>query len=229
MILSKGSKGPGVLALTEGLLELGYIPKTSVIYDMIVESAVKLFQIDEELTIDGIAGPATLQRLELRIGQRIKLLVVHHSATPRTTTVDQIRDYHVNHNGWRDIAYHYVLRQPTNESPVQIAPARKQDGDAYIEPGEEGAHVYGYVNYSSLGICCVGNFDEEEVPKRMYDTLVQLLTSFLIALRLDENAVEGHREVPDQNTACPGSQFDLTQLRADVRSALVEAGRGATT
>ena len=225
MMLSKGSTGPEVLALTEGLHELGYMPKTSRMYDSIVESAVKLFQIDEELAVDGIAGPATQQRPELRVGQRIKLLVVHHAATPRTTTVEQIRDYHVNHNGWRDIAYHYVLRMPTDESAVQIAPARKQDGDVYIEPGEEGAHVYGYVNYSSLGICLVGNFDEEKVPKRMYETLVQLLTSFLIAYELDETAVVGHREVPDQNTACPGSQFDLDLLRTDVKKSLRQSSR----
>lgn len=220
MILSKGSKGPEVLALTEGLHELGYIPKTSSVYDTIVESAVSLFQIDEDITVDGIAGPTTFRHLQARTGQRIKLLVVHHAATPRTTTVEQIRDYHVNHNGWRDIAYHYVLRQPTDTSPVQIAPARKQDGDAYIESGEEGAHVYGYINYSSLGICCVGNFDEEDVPQKMWDTLVALLTSFLTALDLNSDAILGHREVEDQNTACPGSRFDLDRLRADVLQAL---------
>ena len=225
MMLSKGSRGPEVLALTEGLNELGYIPKTSSVFDSVVEGAVKLFQIDEELAVAAIACPATLSRLETKVGQRIKLLVVHHAATPRTTTVEQIRDYHVNHNGWRDIAYHYLLRQPTDESPVQIAPGRYQDGDAYIESGEEGAHVYGYVNYYSLGICCIGNFDEEKVPKRMYETLVQLLTSFLIAYELDESAVLGHREVPDQNTACPGSQFDLGKLRTDVKKNLRQASR----
>jgi len=225
VILSRGSQGPEVLALTEGLNSLGYLPRTSDFYDSIVENAVQLFQIDESLAVDGIAGPMTLDRLQVRVGQRIKLLVIHHAATPRTTTVEQIRDYHVNHNGWRDIAYHYVLRMPTDESPVQIAPARKQDGDAYIEAGEEGAHVYGYVNYSSLGICLVGNFDEEKVPKRMYETLVQLLTSFLIAYELDETAVVGHREVPDQSTACPGGQFDLDLLRTDVKKSLRQASR----
>ena len=220
MMLSKGSRGPEVLALTEGLNELGDIPKTSSVFDSVVEGAVKLFQIDEELAVDGIAGPATLSRLETKVGQRIKLLVVHHAATPRTTTVEQIRDYHVNHNGWRDIAYHYLLRQPTDESPVQIAPGRYQDGDAYIESGEEGAHVYGYVNYYSLGICCIGNFDEEDVPARMWDTLVALLTSFLTALDLSADSILGHKEVADQNTACPGSRFDLDRLRSDVLQAM---------
>ena len=58
----------------------------------------------------------------------------------------------------------------------------------------------------------------------MYDTLVQLLTSFLIAYELDESAVLGHREVADQNTACPGKFFDLDKLRADIRNSLLEAG-----
>ena len=224
MMLSLGSRGPEVQALTEGLVSLGFLSESSFTFDKAVETGVKEFQADEGITVDGIAGPTTLKHLEARVGQRIKLLVVHHSATPRTTTVAQIRDYHVNHNGWRDIAYHYLLRQPTDDSKVEITPGRYQDGDAYIEPGEEGAHVYGYVNYYSLGICCVGNFDEEEMPELMWETLVRTLASYCTAWKLDSSAILGHKEVEGQNTACPGGNVDLTLLRASVMDALQTGG-----
>lgn len=221
-MLSLGSRGPEVEALTEGLVSVGYLPESSYSFDEIVDLAVRSFQESEGLTVDGIAGPNTFRRLESLAGSRIKLIVIHHSATPRTTTVGQIRDYHVNHNGWRDIAYHYLLRQPEDDMPVEISAGRTQDGDAFIESGEEGAHVYGSVNFHSLGICCIGNFDEEDVPERMSDSLIALLSSFLIALKLDVDAVIGHKEVAGQNTACPGKFFDLDKLRANILGFLQE-------
>ncbi len=41
----------------------------------------------------------------------INKIIIHCSATPegRNFTVDEIRDWHVNGNGWSDIGYHYVI------------------------------------------------------------------------------------------------------------------------
>ena len=82
------------------------------------------------------------------------------------------------------------------------------------------------MNYYSLGICCVGNFDEEEMPKLMWQTLVHQLASYCVAWKLDPAAILGHKEVEDQNTACPGRFVDLTLLRASVMDVLQD---GANT
>ena len=74
----------------------------------------------------------------------IKKIIVHCSATPqfKDFTSSQIKDWHVNGNGWSDIGYHYVVRI---------------NGD--IEFGRDiktiGAHVKGY-NRDSIGVCYVG-------------------------------------------------------------------------
>ena len=35
-------------------------------------------------------------------------VVIHHSASGRGTTREQIYDWHVNQRGWADIGYHYI-------------------------------------------------------------------------------------------------------------------------
>ena len=39
------------------------------------------------------------------------MIVVHCTGTEegKDVSVQAIRNYHVNHNGWRDIGYHYVI------------------------------------------------------------------------------------------------------------------------
>lgn len=39
----------------------------------------------------------------------INEIIIHCTDTPTTATVDAIRKYHVQNNGWRDIGYHYLV------------------------------------------------------------------------------------------------------------------------
>ena len=39
----------------------------------------------------------------------INKLYIHHSESPDTTTINDIRRWHVQENKWSDIGYHYVL------------------------------------------------------------------------------------------------------------------------
>ena len=43
--------------------------------------------------------------------RKIDEIIIHCAATPegKNFTVAQIRDWHVNGNGWKDIGYHYVI------------------------------------------------------------------------------------------------------------------------
>ena len=41
--------------------------------------------------------------------QPIDRLIVHHSASPRSTTLKDIRRWHVDERGWEDVGYHFVI------------------------------------------------------------------------------------------------------------------------
>jgi len=63
-ILKKGSRGSQVIDLQNRLIKLGYLSgKADGIYGPLTEQAVKKFQKDHGLIVDGIAGPKTLSSL----------------------------------------------------------------------------------------------------------------------------------------------------------------------
>lgn len=124
---------------------------------------------------------------------KIKKIILHHSATPQKMDigVDEIRRWHVDGNGWRDIGYHYVIRR-----------------DGTIEKGraddEPGAHARGH-NMGSLGVCLVGN---GSFAISQWCALKSLLTVLMVQ---HEGAdIIGHCDVG--NTDCPG--FDVAEIVA---------------
>ena len=58
----------------------------------------------------------------------INKVLIHCSATPqgRDVSIETIKDWHVGHNGWSDIGYHYVIEldgEIKEGRPVEITGA----------------------------------------------------------------------------------------------------------
>lgn len=154
---------------------------------------------------------------------KVTAIVVHHAAAPRSTTVETIRGWH-KAKGWRDIGYHYLLRQPTDGADCVLSMGRPHDLDGEWESWEYGAHSQGE-NSHTVGICLIGNFETEEAPAEMWDLLVQQCASLCVTFGLDADAVKGHREMPGAATACPGKHVRLPMLREFVAEAIEAAVR----
>lgn len=129
--------------------------------------------------------------------RKIDKIIIHCSATPegKDFTVQQIRQWHVQGNGWSDIGYHYVIYR---------------DGSVHIgRPIERvGAHTKGY-NAHSIGICYIGGCAADgKTPK---DTRTPAQKAALVKLvgelrhRFGGVTVHGHNEFA--NKACPS--FDV--------------------
>ncbi|MCM1142675.1 MAG: N-acetylmuramoyl-L-alanine amidase [Muribaculum sp.] len=139
--IKKGSRGEDVKTLQKALNLM-----VDGIFGVLTEEAVKEFQEANRLTVDGIVGAKTWAALGIKItnSRNIKEIIVHCSATPEEEdyTVDQIRDWHVNGNGWSDIGYHYVIYR---------------DGSVHTGRPESiaGAHCTNH-NTISVGVCYIG-------------------------------------------------------------------------
>lgn len=125
-------------------------------------------------------------------------LVVHCSATPPDMDIGaaEIRRWHVENNGWRDIGYHFVIRRSG-----ALEAGRAID--------DVGAHVAG-VNDRSIGVCLVGGVDASNKPADNF-TAAQRITLDAV-LRMLVKAypgavVRGHRDFA--NKACPS--FDAME------------------
>lgn len=123
----------------------------------------------------------------------INKIIIHCAATPegKDFTVQQIREWHVKGNGWRDIGYHFIIYR-----------------DGSIHKGraieQAGAHTSGY-NANSIGICYIGGCAADgKTPK---DTRTEAQRAALIKLVAELKAsypsatVHGHNEFAAK--ACP--------------------------
>lgn len=168
----------------------------------ITEEAVKEFQKQKGLAVDGIVGPATLARLipsRLKKSRRtINEIIVHCTATPegRECSVAEIRQWH-KARGFTDIGYHYVVHL-----------------DGTVEEGRNvdisGAHCTGH-NTHSIGVVYVGGCGKDgKTPKdTRTDDQKAALANLLLDLRkfYPTAKIHGHRDFA--NKACPS--FDATQ------------------
>ena len=119
----------------------------------------------------------------------ITSIVVHCSAT-EVGTVESIREYHIKHNGWKDIGYHYVIYK---------------DGSTHMGRAIDrvGAHCP-EVNRDSIGICLIGLNDFKDIQFTALQNLID-------ALRIkypDIKKLYEHREFPSakaQGKNCPNT------------------------
>ena len=135
-------------------------------------------------------------------------IILHHSLTEDSQTVswDNIRRYHTNTLGWRDIGYHFGIEMI--EDNYQILAGRMMN--------EAGAHCrQKSMNSQSLGICFVGNFDLDPPPKKMWDLGIKLVNSLQEVFNIPRHRILGHYDLASYKT-CPGAAFNLGEFRGEL-------------
>lgn len=204
-ILKKGTRSSDVRTL-QGCLNL----IQDGIFGALTEEAVKVFQNEHLLTVDGIVGPKTWAELSectcnglKKSKRKITMLILHCTATPegKDYSVATIRKWHTapkpNGRGWSDIGYHYVIYR-----------------DGSVHEGRDinliGAHTSGY-NTNSIGICYVGGTDKEGKSKdtrtsEQKNALVKLVKELLQKYNLKSDNVYGHYQFA--NKACPSFKIE---------------------
>ena len=123
----------------------------------------------------------------------INEIIVHCTGTipSESTTVEAVRKYHMEHNGWKDIGYHYLIYIDGS-----IHAGRPID--------QKGAHCKNH-NEGTVGICYVGGLLPNKKP---FDTrtnaqktaLRELVTALKICFPTIKK-VSGHHDY--DNKACP--------------------------
>jgi len=116
----------------------------------------------------------------------IDTVVVHHAGVDGAT-VEAIRRYHKEVNGWPDIGYHYVV-----DTDGHVTKTNPLTAVSY--------HARG-VNIRSVGICLLGNLEKHPPTEAQVRALGQLLDELERGLGRRLRIV-GHGEVGQ--TTCPG-------------------------
>ena len=129
-------------------------------------------------------------------------IVIHCAATKASMDIGltEIRKWHVQDNGWRDVGYHYIIRR---NGEVELGRSIR----------DTGAHAAGY-NHKSVSVCMVGGMAEDNSAEANFtsqqwtallDLIKQLKTNY------PEADVIGHNEISEKE--CPS--FDVQKWKED--------------
>ena len=157
--------------------------------------------------------------VEKKIDMKKTHIIIHHSLTADGTCVNTsaIRRYHVETLGWAAIGYHYLLEDINGDFEVLLG--------RWVD--EIGAHCKDMkMNFRGIGICFVGNYDEQVPVLGLWRKGVELVKRLVMIHDIPIENILGHREVqvmagipPEERKSCPGKTFSMDKFRDDVRAA----------
>lgn len=165
-----------------------------------------------------IGKKVDLARLKAHLAQlqptrAINRVIVHHFWRPAAAqwkglqTLKQVRDFHVNENGWSDIGYHLVIGP---DATIWLC-----------RPVEQvGAHCVGQ-NDHSVGLAYAANFDEEDPAANGLAAGHQAVTAVCARFKIPAAEVYFHRDFAPKS--CPGTKVDRTAYREAVGKLLSPA------
>ena len=97
--------------------------------------------------------------------------------------------------GWPDIAYHFLIDRHGNVYRARPAWAKGNTRTNYNPRGH-------------LLVMCIGNFSEQDIPRRQLDGAIDVLAWACERYDVRPSTIHGHRDYA--STACPGD--DLYRL-----------------
>ena len=129
-------------------------------------------------------------------------IVIHCAATKASMDIGltEIRKWHVQDNGWRDVGYHYIIRR---NGEVELGRSNR----------DTGAHAAGY-NHKSISLCMVGgmaedNSAENNFTAQQWTALLDLVKQ--LKSHYPDADVIGHNEISEKE--CPS--FDVQKWKGD--------------
>lgn len=157
-----------------------------------------------------------------------KVIVVHHAGA-RNATPQGMHAWHLQ-RGWSNgLGYDFVIGNGVNypDGKLFVGPRwRKQETGAHCKsPAGKYFGVWrasNFFNEHGIGICLIGNFDQEQPTARQLQTLQELICLLLQETDISPTQIYGHGEITHA-TECPGRNMGMSMVRRRVASAV--AGR----
>ena len=186
------------------LSQIYNVPVTDILNANHLPGDTKL-QLGQSLIIPRAKNAEAL--ISLFPSKKWRYIIVHHSGTEEGNSLA----FHKSHlaKGWdRGVGYHFVIDNGS---------AGKPDGFIEVTPRwlkqEDGAHCKASdMNTKAIGICLVGNFDEEELSPAQLSSLIDLVNKLRKYYHLPKKNILGHRHVRGSQTDCPGYNFPWGEL-----------------
>ncbi len=147
---------------------------------------------------------------------RVNFLAIHHSGGPDTQTPLDLANYHIQHNGWGGIGYHFLID--------------KQGVVYYVGDISTARANVANLNEQVIGICFIGNneFSTEQLDSA--HKLCEFLINYPDLVNVKSwDKVLGHKELPNQSTDCPRDNWDKWKAKLTVQSGRIVFNTNSNT
>jgi hypothetical protein len=144
-------------------------------------------------------------------------IVIHHSATP--TGGAKAFDKMHKQKGWDELGYHFVIGNGTDtaDGQVEVGPRwSKQKWGAHTKTPDN------RYNEQGIGICLVGNFDNERPTQKQLQALARLVSHLQKTYKVGSNDIIGHGQA--KATDCPGRNVNIDTIRRMAAQMLADSG-----
>jgi len=152
--------------------------------------------------------------LKFFMSNNVESIIIHHSATkdnPNSNNYIGICNYHQG-LGWdAPCSYHYVYEYEDEHLVKHIARPENKNG-AHTKENK--------MNFKSIGICVVGNFDIEHPTNILYKILSNDIIEIMERypnMTIDD--IEPHNKYAPYKS-CPGKNFNMDYLRKIISNKL---------
>jgi hypothetical protein len=144
-------------------------------------------------------------------------IVIHHSATP--TGGAKAFDKMHKAKGWDELGYHFVIGNGTDtaDGQIEVGPRwNKQKWGAHTKTPDNRFNEHG------IGICLVGNFDNERPTAKQLASLAKLVSYLQKTYKVGSNDIIGHGMA--KATDCPGRNVNIDTIRRMAAQMLADSG-----
>ena len=189
-------------------------------YDVPIEDIVRVNNLNDATQLEKgqrliIPNAAPMRSvIPLYPGDMWKYIIIHHSATDVGNALSF--DYMHSHKRlWKGLGYHFVIDNGSSDTKaghIEISPRwLHQEYGAHCKADE--------MNYRGIGICLVGNFNNEKISSEQMDSLVYLINILKKYYNIPDSHILGHGQVNGAKTDCPGTGFPWAEFRSRLRCA----------
>ena len=144
--------------------------------------------------------------------RRWKYIVVHHSAGGfgAIEFLQQVHRERQPNDPIDAIPYHYVIGNGNGLGMGEVATDWRGDWGVW------GAHVSGrnsWINFRGIGVCLIGDYEENEVPPEQLDALILLTKKLMSKHGITPGRVLAHGRIDGESTKCPGRSFPWEEFK----------------
>ncbi|MGC3959409.1 MAG: N-acetylmuramoyl-L-alanine amidase [Verrucomicrobiota bacterium] len=133
---------------------------------------------------------------------RWRYIVIHHAAVDEGTMQALDRYHREQRHMENGLAYHFLIGNGNGMADGAIGVGNRWKKQL------DGGHLHSATqNQMALGICLIGNFDQDRPTEKQMQSLEALTRALMKRCQLSASAVKTHQQINVVSTRCPGKYF----------------------